>query len=81
MRLLQARGFGVSSEKMSGTTHLKKGLRKWQWAAKVTGTFLFHMLRFWSRGYQASASMVSRDRGFHHLTHSEKIIKLRDRSP
>lgn len=44
MRLLQAgdvlgdwethvRGFGVSGEKMSGTTHLRKG----QWAAKVTG--------------------------------------------
>lgn len=47
VRLLQAgdvlgdwethvRGFGVS-DKMPGTTHLKKGLRKGQWAAKVTG--------------------------------------------
>lgn len=48
MRLLQAgyvlgdwethvRGFGVSGKKMSGTIHQKKGLRKEQWAAKVTG--------------------------------------------
>lgn len=78
------RGFGVSGERASGTTHLKKGLQKGsgqQGSQAGQGTFLFHVLRFWSRGYQTSAPMASRNRGFHHLIHSEEIVKPRDRGP
>lgn len=59
------RGFGVFGEKVSGTTHLRKGSGQ-QGSQEGQGTFLFHVLRFWSRGHQASAPMASRDRGVHH---------------
>lgn len=76
VRLLQAgdvlgdwethvRGFGISGERMSGTTHLKKGLRKGQWAAKVTDrteNLSLPCAQVLVRGYQASAPMASRDR-------------------